>query len=127
MEAEMGMLVLVESAFCTIATWHHAAGATGGKLGQNAARKVSVWPAIRRSGDRPTLEDMVPPAPPQCALAPMKVRFGLTKSGLYRPNYSPSIAILGPDDGADRGNEVIRQVEQVEAAHAADSNKRFSL
>jgi hypothetical protein len=34
------------------------------------------------------------------------------------PNYSPSIAILGSDDGADRSSEVIRQPEQVETPNA---------
>ena len=45
----------------------------------------------------------------------VKVRFGLTTSDPYRPNYSPSIAILGSDDVADRGSEAIRQPQEVEA------------
>jgi hypothetical protein len=49
-----------------------------------SARKVSVWPASRRLGDRSTLKDVDPPATPQCALAPVKVRFGLTTSDLHR-------------------------------------------
>jgi hypothetical protein len=81
MEAEMGMLVLVESTFCT---------------------KWRTWSRQRSHSARSH---------------PVKVRFGLTTSDLYRPNYSPSIAILGPDDGADRGSKAIRQPEQVEAAN----------
>ena len=69
-----------DGAFCTIAISHSAAGATGGKLSQ------------QRHSARPHL---------------VKVRFGLTKSDPYRPNYSPSIAILGSDDGADRSSEAL--------------------
>jgi hypothetical protein len=103
MEREMAIsgIAYSDSALCTIAI-SNGAGATGGELSQNDSVVLDL-DRLRTATVRARTRES--------AFLAQHIR-------PLSPNYSPSIAILGSDDGADRSSEVIRQPEQVETSNA---------
>jgi hypothetical protein len=101
MEREMGIsgIACSDGAFCTIAISH---GAESCKLSQNDSAVIDL-DRLRTATVRAPLGERA---------------FWAQHIRSLSPNYSPSIAILGSDDGADRSSEIIRQPEQAEAPNA---------